>query len=173
MEKLNPQQVARLYDHLVRSGTDTDLLPELLDHLACEVEYYIWLGLPFESAMDKALMEADVNAVQTLRQTYQRELSLSGLQLESASKDDILFQFRNKAYGAYYLRQAYPTALRNAFGLTLGLFMMLIGLMHMIGRGSFSYFSIWGALWLGGLVAVTLASLSWYLENERQRIQLG
>lgn len=169
MEKLNPQHVNRLHDHLIQTGTNPALITELLDHLVCEVEHYLWIGLPFESAMDKALLEADAGAVRDLRRTYQRELSLSGTQLELASKDDIVFEFRNKAYGAYALRQAYPITLRNAIIMTIGLCMMLMTLLQIMGRGTFSYFSLWGGIWLAGLAGVTFAGFSWYLQHERQR----
>lgn len=168
MEKLNPEQVAQLYNHLNQIGTSDALIGELLDHLACEVEYYLWIGLPFQSAMDKALLEANSGAMGQLRSSYQRELSLSGSQLQFASKDDIVFQFRNKAYGAYALRQAYPKTLRNAIIMTLGLCMVLLALVQMISRGTFSYWSIWGAIWVGGLSAVTFAGFSWYLQDAQK-----
>ncbi len=168
MEKLNPQHVARLRNHLIQTGTNPNLIIELLDHLVCEVEHYMWIGLPFESAMNKALLEADAGTVRDLHRTYQRELRLSGTQLELASKDDIVFEFRNKAYGAYALRQAYPQTLRNAIIMTLGLCMILIALIQILSRGTFSYWSIWGAVWLTGLVIVTLVGLNWYVQLERQ-----
>ena len=169
MEKLNPQQVARLHDHLILTGTNPALTSELLDHLVCEVEHYLWIGLPFASAMDKALLDADAGAVRDLHRTYQRELRMSETQLELASKDDIVFEFRNKAYGAYALRQAYPATLRNAIIMTIGLCMMGMTLLQIMGRGTFSYFSFWGGIWLVGLASVTFALLSGYLQHERQR----
>lgn len=169
METLHPQQVARLHDHLLRHGADPALLTELFDHLVCEAEHYVWIGLPVEAAIDKVLLETNAGLVRDLRQTYQRELNLSGTQLEQASKDDIVFQFRNKAYGAYDLRRAYPYTLRDALLLALGLCLMGIALLQMIGRGTFSYFSLWGAIWLSGLGCVTFVGFTWYLQRERQR----
>lgn len=169
MEKLNSQHVARLHDHLIRTGTDPALIGELLDHLVCETEHYRWIGLPIESAMDKALLDADAGAVRDLRRTYRRELRMSETQLELASKDDIVFEFRNKAYGAYALRQAYPQTLRNAIIMTIGLCMMGITLLQIVGRGTFSYFSLWGGIWLAGLAGVAFAGFSWYLQHDRQR----
>lgn len=169
METLNPQHIARLHDHLIRHGADPTLLTELLDHLICETEYYLFIGLPVESAIDKVLLEADADVVRNLRRTYQRELSLSGSQLEQATKDDIVFQFRNKAYGAYDLRQAYPHTLRDALILALGLCLMGMALLQMIGQGTFSYFSLWGAIWLSGLICVAFVGFNWYLQRERQR----
>ena len=51
---------------------------------------------------------------------------------ERATLDDIVFEFRNKAYGAYDLRQNYPTVLRNALilGITLFLMMFLVPMLY-------------------------------------------
>ncbi len=51
---------------------------------------------------------------------------------ERATLNDIVFEFRNKAYGAYDLRQNYPTALRNALilGITLFLMMFLVPMLY-------------------------------------------
>lgn len=167
MEKLNPQQVRRLRDHLIQAGTSDALMNELLDHLVGAAEHYVWLGLPPTSAVNEVLLEADAGAIKHLRETYQRELTLTDTQLEEATLDDIVFQFRNKAYGAYALRQAYPKTLRNAIIMTLGLFMLLMAFVQMISRGVWSYWSLWGAVWMGGLAAVTYAGLSWYLQPEQ------
>ncbi len=168
MEKLTAQQVIRLHAYLIQAGADNALVDELLDHLACDVEYYMWLGLPFESAFAKTRLEVPAEAIRQLHQTYRHELTLTDAQLEQASLDDIVFQFRNKAYGAYDLRQSYRKTLRNAFMMALGLCLMGMALLHMIGRGTWSYWSPWGAVWLGGLSAVTFAGFSWYLQHLRE-----
>lgn len=169
MEKLSPQQVATLHNHLIQTGLSDALISELLDHLACEVEYYCWLGLPFDSALSAVLEEANVKAVRHLRESYQLALAMTDEQLKQASLDDIVFEFRNKAYGAYDLRRAYPTTLRNAFIMALGLCMMVMAMMDGISRGTWSYVSLSGAVWLIGLSGVTFAVVSWYLQHLRQQ----
>lgn len=169
MKKLSPQQLATLHSHLINSGSTDVLVDELLDHLACEVEQYIWLGLPFDKALNAVLEQANVKAVRHLRETYQIELAMTEDQLKQASLDDIVFEFRNKAYGAYDLRRAYPTTLRNAFIMTLGLCMMLMAIMDGISRHSWSYMSLSGVVWLTGLSGVTFAVVSWYLQSTRQQ----
>ncbi|UFH53415.1 hypothetical protein [Spirosoma sp. KNUC1025] len=169
MEKLNPQQVAILHNHLVHSGSTDALLDELLDHLACEVEYYMWIGLPFESALNAVLEQANVKAVRHLQATYQTELAMTDEQLQRASLDDIVFEFRNKAYGAYDLRQAYRISLRNAFIMAIGLCMMLMAIMDLMSHKTWSYLSVSGLVWLAGLCAVTFAGGSWYLQHIRQQ----
>lgn len=169
MEKLSPQQLSTLHNHLIHSGSTDALIDELLDHLACEVEQYIWLGLPFEAAMNTVLEQANVKAVRHLRETYQIELAMTEDQLRQASLDDIVFEFRNKAYGAYDLRRAYPTTLRNAFIMAISLCMMLMAMVDGVSRGSWSYVSTGGIVWLIGLSGVTFAVANWYLQHLRQQ----
>lgn len=169
MEKLSPQQVATLHNHLIHSGSTDALIDELLDHLACEVEYYMWIGLPFEAALNTVLEQANVKAVRHLRDTYKTELAMTDEQLGQASLDDIVFEFRNKAYGAYDLRQAYRTTLRNAFIMALGLCMMAMAMMDGISRHSWSYLSLTGVVWLVGLCGVTFGVTSWYMQYMRQQ----
>lgn len=167
MEKLSPQQVATLHNHLIQTGSTDALVPELLDHLACEVEYYLWIGLPFESALSMVLDQADGKAVRHLHDTYQTELAMTDEQLRQASLDDIVFEFRNKAYGAYDLRQAYRITLRNAFIMAISLCMMIMAIMDGVSRRSWSYLSLGGMVWLVGLCGLTFAAMSWYLQHQR------
>lgn len=157
MEKLNPQQIEALYRHLLRNGTDEALLEELLDHLACEVEHYMWIGLPFETALEKVQLEATPKAFKYLRKTYQIELTLSDKQLQQADLDDIVFQFRNKAYGAYDLRQEYRYSLRTAMLMTVGLVMMMMALLASFSAGKWVYLSVWGLVWTVGLLSFSYA----------------
>ncbi|MBD2755821.1 hypothetical protein [Spirosoma validum] len=169
MKKLSPQQVAKLHNHLIHIGSTDVLVDELLDHLACEIEYRMWTGFMFEAAMNIVLEQVNVEAVRQLHTTYQTELAMTDEQLRQASLDDIVFEFRNKAYGAYDLRRAYNTALRNAFIMALGLCMMLMAMMDLMSRKTWSYFSLTGAVWLIGISAVTYASVSWYLQQNHKQ----
>ena len=169
MEKLSSQQLNTLHNHLIRTGSNDALIHKLLDHLACEVEYYMWIGLPFEAAMNTVLEQANVKTVRHLSNTHQTELVMTDEQLRQASLDDIVFEFRNKAYGAYDLRRAYRITLRNAFIMALGLCMMGMAMIDLVSHRTWSYLSLSGAVWLIGLSAVTFASISWYLQHIRQQ----
>ena len=173
MEKLNLQQVEILYRHLVRSGTNDVLLEELLDHLACEVEHYMWIGLPFEKALDKVLSVANDKAVKHLRETYKVELAMTDEQLRQASLDDIVFEFRNKAYGAYDLRQEYRRTLHTALLMGVGMVMMLIALFSGFNQGKWSYLSIWGLIWILGLGSVAYAAGTWFHQRIQQKYQIA
>ncbi|GAB4005932.1 hypothetical protein EXU85_01830 [Spirosoma sp. KCTC 42546] len=167
MEKLTPQQIDHIHKYLLQSGLSDELLTELLDHLVCEIEHYLWIGLPFESALEKTLMDANADSVQKLRKLYQRELAFSDAQLAEASLDDILFQFRNKSYGAYSLRQSYQKTLVYALFGALGLGLMMVALLHLISQRTWSYWSPWGMVWIVGVGAVTIAVVMYFLQQER------
>ena len=49
------------------------------------------------------------------------------MQLLTASLDDLVFEGRNRAYGAYQLRQEYRSTLASAGGITLGVCLLLLG----------------------------------------------
>lgn len=167
MQKLSTAQIKQLHDHLIRQGASDALLYELLDHLICEVEHYMWIGLPFEAAFDKVLLEASHTAVHYLNQTYQTAMDPDAMR--GATLDDIVFEFRNKYYGAYDLRQSYRLSLLNALLLGIGAFLMLVVWVAAFNQRSFSYMSPLGLLWLVGVSCVGVAVGSWFLHNLRQR----
>jgi hypothetical protein len=167
MQKLSTAQIKQLHDHLIRQGATDALLYELLDHLVCEVEHYMWIGLPFEKAFEKVLLEANDKAVHYLNTTYQTAMDPKAMR--GVTLDDIVFEFRNKHYGAYELRQNYRHSLRNALLLGIGSFMMLVVWVAAFTQRSFSYWSPMGAMWLVGVTCVGVALGSWFLHNLRQR----
>lgn len=169
MKKLTPQQLDKLHSLLIRNGSNDALMGELLDHLACEVETYLWQGYNFDLALEKVSQEANIKALRYLRETYQQDLTLTDEQLQNASLDDIVFQFRNKAYGAYELRQSYPIALRNALIFGIGLFLMMMALFSGIIGGQWSFWSIQGILWLVGGCAVAYASWAWFVIVQKRK----
>lgn len=169
MKKLTPQQVTALYYHLAQTGLPDELINELLDHMACEVEHHLWRGFSFDAAMTMVLDLADAKAVQTLREAYKGQPVMSDEQLRKASLDDIVFEFRNKAYGAYDLRQSYRQSLRIAFIIAVGICLMIVSMMDLLNSHHWTYFSKGGAMWLLGLSAVTFGGISWYLQHLRQQ----
>ena len=126
MAKLSSTQLERIYLHLLSSSPNDSLQSELLDHLACQIEQAMERGQSFEAAWQKVVEEANLKAVQELKNRYQQELSLDADAIEQDSLNDIVFQYRNKSYGAYPLRQAYPTTVLNALVTVLGLFLLLV-----------------------------------------------
>ncbi len=132
MGKLTANQLKKIHAHLLGTGPSDVLQHELLDHLACQVEEQMGKGLPFEAAWKEVLAEASSQAVRNLKATYGRELTLKGEKLRQASLNDIVFEYRNKAYGAYPLRQAYPATVFNALLASTGLFLLLLAGLNLI-----------------------------------------
>lgn len=167
MKKLTPQQLNKLHEHLIRNNTNDRLVTELLDHLACEAEDYLWKGYNFDLALAKITQEANSMAVKYLRNIYQHEVAMTEDQLQNATLDDIIFEFRNKAYGAYDLRQTYPFALRSALILGIGLFLMMMALLSGIAKGSWDFFSSTGVMWVFGLSGVAYSIGTWFWKNQQ------
>jgi hypothetical protein len=171
MKKLSPQQLDQLHTHLIRTGSNDALMSELLDHLACQTEEYLWKGFNFDLALEKVASEANATAINYLRENYQHTTTLSGQALQEATLDDIVFEFRNKAYGAYELRQSYPATLRKAFFLGIGIFFMLFAGWSGIAAGTWSFFSTAMLMWALGVSSVAYAASLWYFEYEAEAKQ--
>jgi hypothetical protein len=134
MKKLTTDQLKSLYNHLLGATPDDALQGELLDHLACQVEEAMQRGLTFEAARTEVLAEADMGRVRALKNHYRQELALAGDSLGQASLTEIVFEYRNKSYGAYPIRQAYPDTVLNALLMGTGLFIiLLLGGLNLLG----------------------------------------
>lgn len=167
MQTLSTSQIKQLHDHLIRQGASDALLYELLDHLVCEVEHYMWLGLSFETAFEKVILEANDKAVHYLNTTYHTALDPDAMR--SVTLDEIVFEFRNKHYGAYDLRRSYRLSMRNALLLGIGLFIMVVTWIAIFQQRSFSYWSLLGACWMVGVSCVGFSLGSWFFQDLRQR----
>jgi hypothetical protein len=134
MTKLTTQQLESLYNHLLGAGPNDALQGELLDHLACQVEEAMQRGLSFEAARMEALAEADPGRVKMLKNNYRRELALAEDCRRQASLTEMVFEYRNKSYGAYPIRQAYPDTVLNALFVGTSLFIiLLLGGLNLLG----------------------------------------
>lgn len=165
MKKLTSQQLSALHNLLIRNGSNDALMGELLDHLACEVETYLWKGYNFELALEKISQEANAKALQYLRENYQHSVAMTEAQLQEATLDDIIFEFRNKEYGAYNLRQSYQSALRTALFMGMGLFLMIVALSGGLFAKQWSFSSPLMLLWALGVSSVAYAVGNWYFKN--------
>jgi hypothetical protein len=134
MKKLTTSQLESLYNHLLAATPDDVLQGELLDHLACQTEEAMHRGLSFEAARLEVLAEAGTGQVRALKSSYRQELALAGDSLQQASLTEIVFEYRNKSYGAYPIRQAYPGTVLNALFMGTALFiMLLLGGLNLLG----------------------------------------
>ncbi|WP_234733765.1 hypothetical protein [Tellurirhabdus bombi] len=112
MYLLTSEQIEALRNHVLRSGVSADLLTELTDHLACDLENAMWEGNSFETALDTVIQGADLKNMAQLQEEYDSILALPDSQ--PATLNDIVFLNRNKAYGAYDLRMQYSWAAERA-----------------------------------------------------------
>ncbi len=132
--KLTTHQLESLYNHLLGAGPNDALQGELLDHLACQVEEAMQRGLSFEAARTEAFAEADPGRVRMLKNSYRRELAPAGDGSQPASLTEMVFEYRNKSYGAYPIRQAYPGTVLNALFMGTALFIiLLLGGLNLLG----------------------------------------
>jgi protein TonB len=122
MKRLQENRIAQLAKYLQGSKLDPELFSEILDHLACEAEEKLWDGSSFEQAYTKILETADLQTLHHLSVDYQNLLAME------KSLDDIVFENRNKQYGAYMLRKSYGQTMQKSvlMGVTLFLLMVLL-----------------------------------------------
>lgn len=165
MKTLTPPQIRELQTNLYRSGATPAQTNALLPLLANEVEHYMWIGLPFDSALHKVQLDADFNPLAYLRRKHQNALVTTEEELERMSLDDIVFANRNKAYGAYDLRKTYNRALINAFVMTIGLLLLGLSAMQAYQPGEWTYLSWSGAAWIAGILMVGFAGFRFYVER--------
>lgn len=122
MKRLQENRIGQLAKYLQQSKLDPELYSEILDHLACEAEERLWDGSSFEQAYNNILETADLQTLHHLSVDHQNLLAME------KSLDDIVFENRNKQYGAYTLRKSYGQTMQKSvlLGVTLFLLMVLL-----------------------------------------------
>ncbi|MEZ0541543.1 hypothetical protein [Fibrella arboris] len=165
MKTITPAQADQLRTHLYKSGATPSQASSLLPLFCQEIEHFMWIGLPFDVALDKVQLEADYNPVQYLREKHATKLVASDDQLQELDLDEIVFANRNRAYGAYDLRKAYNRAVVNALMMTLGLVFMILAAIEAYQQGKWVYASWGGGAWIAGIFLVAFASFRFYVER--------
>jgi protein TonB len=122
MKRLQNNRIELLGNYLKKNGLDPELFPEILDHLACEAEERLWEGDSFEHAFSGIVETADPETLQTLSVEHNHLLAME------KTLNDIVFENRNKLYGAYQLRKGYNKTMQRSvlLGVTFFLLMMLL-----------------------------------------------
>jgi hypothetical protein len=165
MKTLTPTQLDQLRTHLYKSGATPPQAAALLPLFSKEVEHFMWIGLPFDLALDKVELEADYNPVRYLREKHAHALVMSDEELKELDLDEIVFANRNRAYGAYDLRKAYNRAIVNALMMTLGIVLMLLAAMEAYQQGKWEYASWGGGAWIAGIFLSAFAAFRFYVER--------
>lgn len=119
MKRLNDHRIAELNHYLSESGLSQALVPELLDHLACEAEERLWAGMPMDEVVESLLSEVDRDILRQLNLEHKHLLAME------TSLNDIVFENRNKQYGAYALRKEYGGTIQRATLIGVGIFLLM------------------------------------------------
>jgi len=122
MKRLQNNRIELLGNYLKKNGLDPELLPEILDHLACEAEERLWEGDSFEQVFSTLVETADPETLHVLSVDHQNLLAME------KTLNDIVFEKRNKLYGAYQLRKGYNRTMQRSvlLGVTFFLLVMLL-----------------------------------------------
>jgi periplasmic protein TonB len=120
MKRLQENRIDEISKYLQASKLDPELLPEILDHLACEAEESLWDGKPFEQIYQDMVKTADVQTLLNLSVDHQNLLAME------KSLNDIVFENRNKSYGAYDLRKGYGQTIQRSVVMGVAFFLLLV-----------------------------------------------
>ncbi len=128
MKRLTDDRITDFKNYLRESGLGEALLPELLDHLACEAEERLWEGQSLEKVIENLRSEIDPDTLKQLSSDHKDLLAMED------SLNDIVFENRNKLYGAYALRREYSGHVQRATFIGVGIFILLFCLPELYAR---------------------------------------
>ncbi|MBE9464460.1 TonB family protein [Dyadobacter subterraneus] len=128
MKRLQNNRIELLSNYLKKNGLDPELFPEILDHLACEAEERLWDGDSFEQAFSNIVETADPETLQLLSVEHYNLLAME------KTLNDIVFENRNKLYGAYQLRKGYKKTMQRSLLLGVTFFLLIMLLPNLYAR---------------------------------------
>jgi protein TonB len=128
MKRLQENRIDLINKYLQSSKLDPELLPEILDHLACEAEERLWDGKPFEQIYHSMVETADAQTLLNLSVDHQNLLAMK------KSLNDVVFEGRNKLYGAYDLRKSYGQTIQRSVLMGVTLFLLLVMFPNLYAR---------------------------------------
>lgn len=119
MKRLNSDGILEFQAYLKGSGLDRNLQAEILDHLACEAEERMWEGQSMAEALKSIKSEVDKETLSQLHLEHKHLLAMD------ESLTEIVFENRNRQYGAYVLRREYSANVLRATLLGVTLFLLI------------------------------------------------
>ncbi|MCE7059144.1 energy transducer TonB [Dyadobacter sp. CY343] len=128
MKRLHEDRIDLIKSYLKSRKLSPELLPEILDHLACEAEERLWDGKPFEQIYSSIVETADNEVVLNLNADHKNLLAME------KSLNDIVFEGRNKLYGAYDLRKSYGQTIQKSVLMGVALFGMIVFFPNLYAR---------------------------------------
>nr|WP_295933304.1 energy transducer TonB [uncultured Dyadobacter sp.] len=120
MKRLQENRIEQISKYLQANKLDPELLPEILDHLACEAEEFLWDGKSFDQVYQDMVTTADAQTLLNLSVDHQNLLAME------KSLNDIVFENRNKSYGAYDLRKNYGQTVQRSVLMGVAFFLLLV-----------------------------------------------
>lgn len=128
MKRLDNNKIDLLKEYLRNNNVSGELYDEILDHLACEAEEQLWDGRTFEKALEQIVTEADAQTLRFLNVEHKHLLAMEN------SLNDIVFENRNKQYGAYDLRKGYGETVQRSVILGVTFFLLMVLLPNLYAR---------------------------------------
>lgn len=128
MKRLQENRIELIKKYLQASKLDPGLMPEILDHLACEAEEGLWDGQSFDEVFATLRGEASGQSLLNLSVDHQNLLAMD------KSLNDIVFENRNKLYGAYDLRKGYGQTIQRSVIIGSTLFLLMVMLPNLYAR---------------------------------------
>jgi periplasmic protein TonB len=128
MKRLQQNRIEILSKYLQTTRIDPALFPEILDHLSCEAEERLWDGKSFDQAYHGIVGTADAETLLLLSAETKYLLAME------KSLNDIVFEGRNKLYGAYALRKGYKQTVQRSLILGVSLFLLMVMLPELYAR---------------------------------------
>ena len=119
MKRLSSALLLEIEAHLKKAGLSSLLFEEFLDHLASEAEELLWEGIPKEEVMVRIQHLASQSTLQKVQEEHHETVG------QHLTLTDIVFEHRNKAYGAYALRRGYADTMLRATLIGIALFSIL------------------------------------------------
>jgi protein TonB len=119
MKRLSKNGLLEFQAYLNTSKLDENFQAELLDHLACEAEERMWKGYTQEKVMQSITTEVDLKTLNELHLEHKHLLAME------ESLTEIVFENRNRQYGAYVLRREYSANVQRATILGVMLFLSI------------------------------------------------
>ncbi|TLV01268.1 energy transducer TonB [Dyadobacter luticola] len=128
MKRLQKDRIDLINEYLKSNKLDPELLPEILDHLACEAEERLWDGKPFDQIFNNMKDFADGQTLLDLSVDHKNLLAME------KSLNDIVFEGRNKLYGAYDLRKSYGQTIQRSVIIGVTLFLLIVMFPNLYAR---------------------------------------
>jgi protein TonB len=128
MKRLQEHRIDLIKSYLKSNKLNPELLPEILDHLACEAEERLWDGNAFDQIYKDIVETADAKTLLELSVDHKNLLAME------KSLNDIVFEGRNKLYGAYDLRKSYKQTIQKSVIMGVTLFGLIVFFPNLYAR---------------------------------------